>query len=504
MVSPMPAAIEATQAVFSRPDIELFVDHVAWLGGYLKDPSRLGVMSWLGRSLRPEVRAELSGLFRADHPIQIQAEKELLVLLRRPWQKHAPRYARLDMPERNVDWARTYIEELTAPPARFWSREVVPMLDGGLLGGLCSLGRTMLDLGSFGSIDLERRSVRAALEQAIAMVSRTIGRHHASYTSLHEQRLLRMDGETRRCALSLRSYLEFFRDRFGESGDRDGLQALTRRIGEADLRCDRRTLDSLLEISAAIAIARAAVSTVIAADLPDGIPWELVDVDERDEKNVPRIRLRAGPLSCVISKDAPNDDTLVPLLRQMGLSARGNQPDIVMTFTLTTETGRQESILVLADAKRNAEDDGRRYLASSVETAIVYAVSYGHRMGLRIHPNGTTRIDGDVLPAVTLFCRQGVKTIAGVGPREEDIVARLRSADPLPAVLALDLSHIRRSQEETDVSPILRAWLGRIARQAKHTLKQRLLAPRGPEAAPISFERDRHSRRVVSQQVERR
>jgi hypothetical protein len=473
-VTPVFTAPPATGGAESRPDLDLFVDQVSWLGRHLRDSSRIGVISWIGRALRPEVLDELRSFFRVDHLVHIQAERELLALLRRPWQKQAPQYSRLDMPERNVDWARTHVEELTSPPSRFWARDLVPMLDAGLLGGLCSLGTTMLDLGTLGPISDERRAVREALRDAIARIARSIGRRYGAYTYLHEQRLLRMDRETRNSALALRAYLSFWRDQFGGDGDVDRLRAFAREIDEADLRCQRRTLDSLLELSASIAIARAAIETQDAADLPDGTRWEIDAVDERDERNVPQIRLRAGALSCTISKNAPKGDALLPLLAGMGISARGNQPDIVLTFARKNADGQENKIVILADAKRNAEHDGKGYLAASVETAAVYAVSFGHLMGLRFHPDRRGQIDGDVLPAVSLFCRQGVRKVAGAGPREEEIIARLRAPERLPAVMALDLSHFFGGEGGSRWRPaIVGAWFGRIAREAAVALGQR-------------------------------
>jgi hypothetical protein len=433
-------------------------------------------MSWVGRALRPEVRDELRSFFRVNHRVHIQAECELLALLRRPWQKQAPQYSRLDMPERNVDWARTHVEELTSPPSRFWARDLVPMLDAGLLGGLCSLGTTVLDLGTLGPINDERRAIREALRDAIARIARSIGRRHGAYTRLHEQRLLRMDRDTRNSALAIAAYLAFWRDRFGTEGDVDRLRAFAQEIDEADLRCQRRTLDSLLEVSTSIAIARAAIETRDAADLPEGARWEIEEVDERDERNVPRMRLRAGALSCTISKDAPKGDSLLPLLAGMGILARGNQPDIVLTFAKKDADGQENRLVVLADAKRNAGHDGKGYLATSVETAVTYAVSFGHLMGLRFNADGRGRIDGDVLPAVSLFCRQGVNKVAGAGPREEDIIARLRAPERLPAVMAFDLGHFFGGEGGARWSPaILGAWFGRIAREASAALGQRAI-----------------------------
>lgn len=472
-------ALPLGKPVEMRQDLELFVDQVSWLGKHLRDPSRLGVMSWLGRVLRSEIRNHLRSFFRADHPTHVYAELELLTLLRRPWQKQAPQYSRLDMPERNVDWARTHVEELTSPPVRFWARDTVPMLDGGLLAGLCSLGRTMLDLGTFGTISDERRATRDALRDAIARVARAIGCRDGAYTHLHEQRLLRMGGETRKSALTIREYLAFWRENFGADDDVVRLRAFGQEIEEADLRCGQRTLDSLLEISSAISIVRAAIEARDEADLPNGIRWEIDDVDERDERNVPSMIIRAGTLSCHISKKSPHGDTLVPLLKGMGIPARGNQPDIVLKFSKQHEDGQSNEIVVLVDAKRNAEQDGRGYLATSVETAAVYLVSFGHLMGVRFHPDGQGRIDGDVLPAVSLFCRQGVKMIAGVGPRPADIVARLRSVERLPAIVALDVGHFFMGDGKAKWNPaIVSAWFGRIAREASAALDQKAAGSR--------------------------
>ncbi|AKT39616.1 hypothetical protein [Chondromyces crocatus] len=457
------------------PEIDLFIHHLSWLGTFLEGPSRLAVMSWVGRMLRAEVREQLHGLFQADHPLQVQAEMAILRLLNRAWQKRAPRYALLDVPERDVDWPRTYLEELTRPPARYWARETSPLLDADMLGALCSLASSLLELGALSlAVEGSRRSaLREELRVAIARVARDVGNRRVPFTLRHEQRLLRADDDARRAALAIRAGLAFWRGRFGGEGDALKLREIGEQIQEADLKHQRRTLYSLLELTSALGIARAALETREEIDLPEGVRWTLEDVDDRDQKNVPRLRLRSGALTCRISKEPPEGDMLVSLLAEMGLKSTGSQPDIVMTFSRTDPSGREKSLFVLADAKRNAASDGRAYLSASVDAAVGYAVSFGHRMGLRFHPGGEGRIDGDVLPAVTLFCQQGVKKIGGAGPDEPDILGRLRGHAALPAVLALDMDHFFSGVEPYRWrTGILGAWFGRIARQASVALQR--------------------------------
>jgi hypothetical protein len=94
-------------------------------------------------------------------------------------------------------------------------------------------------------------------------------------------------------------------------------------------------------------------------------------------------------------------------------------------------------------------------------------------MRLRFHPGGEPRIDGDVMPAVTLFCRQGVRKVAGVGGNEQAIIARLRAPEALPAVMALDIDHFFPGTTTYAWNPrILAAWFGRIARQSLAVLQR--------------------------------
>lgn len=477
LLSAMPALPSPDAGSMVKPEVDLFVEQVSWLGPQFQKSSRLALMSWIGRMLKPEARERLGKLFRADHLIQIQAEEAILRLLNRAWQKRAPRHAILDVPEREVDWPQTYLQELTRPPARYWAKEPTHLLDAEMLGALCSLATTILELGSLAPAEegSRPRALRDDLRAAIARVRRDAASRYVAYTPRHEQRLLRMDDDARRAALAIRAGLAFWRERFGGEGDTEKLRAVGNQIEEADLVHQRRTLDSLLELTSAIGLARAALETRDKADLPEGERWVLEDVDDRDQKNVPRIRLRAGALVCRISKDAPQGDTLVSILADMGINARGNQPDIVISFSRFDATGQERSLFVLADAKRNATSDGKSYLGASVDAALSYAVSFGHRMRLRFHPERASRIEGDVLPAVTLFCRQGVAKIGGASGADQVLIDRLRAPQPLPAVMALHIDHFFPSPDSasrrTFRPAILSAWFGRIARQASAALQ---------------------------------
>lgn len=479
MVTAGPVAIALTSpAVSTQADLDLFVEQLAWIGNHLRDPSRMGVMSWVGRALKVEARSAVQAFFKANHPVQICMEQALVTLLHRPWQKRAARYVCLDLPERNVDWARTYLEELTLPPSRFWAHEQAALLDADMLGALAGLGRTLLEVAELGEPQEVRWPHREVLRRAIERVDQAVGARRVPFTAVHEQRLSRLDDEARRAAKAIRAGLLFWRDAFGADGDALRLRQLGARLNESDLRFGRRTLDSLLELCTAISIARAAVETPDNVDLPEGTPWVIEDVDARDKRNVPYIRLRSGALSCSISKNAPPGDATVSMLAQMGLAPRGHQPDIVLTFSIVGPDGRELSLFVLVDAKRNAEGTGAEYLSTSAEAALIYAMSFGHLMGLRFYPDGGPDIGGDVLPAVTLFCRQGVRKVGGAGPDASTIIARLRDRAPLPVVLALEMAHFFGGQEEQRFSAmILSTWFGRIARQALMTLRARALLP---------------------------
>jgi hypothetical protein len=457
-------------AAAALPDVDLFAEQVGWIAPHLPQPNRLGILAWIGRRLHRNAQARFLSHFPIDHPVQRRAERHVIALLRRSWTQPALRYRRLDIPERHVDWPRTYLEATTDPPMHYWLREQTTIPDLGVISALAMLASSFIDLLGLGDATEDRRLRSESLQAAMAGLPHGAVRP-AAYSLQHEQRLLRTDGGAREAALAIRECLSFWESSFGGEDDRSALGALARTLQAGDI--DNR--DTLLELSATLSIARAAVEAA-PADCSLGEPWRIENLEDRDAKRSPIILLRAGRLRCRISKGVPQlderraEDALVAVLAEMGLHSTGNQPDIVLSFW--REDGKKEVLTVLGDAKRNEAGSGERYLRAAVETAAAYLMSYGHLMRLRIHPDRKPGFHGPILPAVTLFCRQGVRCVVGNDSRDEEkLVAALRDRSrALPAILAFDLVHFGCREGEVWRSPALSAWFGRLARQAWETL----------------------------------
>ncbi len=270
--------------------------------------------------------------------------------------------------------------------------------------------------------------------------------------------------------------LQFWNRLFGGSGTADAgaLWTLGRTVAESDAG----NIDTLLEVSTALSIARAGTQAD-REDWPTSVPWKLESVDDGDA-SYPAIRLRSGGLICEIAKGTPRvltsdgsrakvadllsawaDETLPS--NHSG-KARGRQPDIVVMFWLESQPGR--CAFVLADAKRNATRDGETYLRASLDVAATYLMSFGYRMGLTLPGLDGGAITTALKPAVTIFCRQST------GRNAQSATAVLRTDTHAPVVMAFDLEQHFSPAMRPWHSPVLAAWLGSLGRQAIRILER--------------------------------
>lgn len=99
-------------------ELQLFVEQAGWLAPRLEDPTRLGVMTWLGRRLEPEARRRFAEHFPLSHPAQKRGEAGLCSLLSRSLVVHPTRLMRSDDVTRQIDWTETYARSTTVmrPP----------------------------------------------------------------------------------------------------------------------------------------------------------------------------------------------------------------------------------------------------------------------------------------------------------------------------------------------------------------------------------------------------
>ncbi len=457
-------------AALVQPDLALFIEHAGWLAR-AQGLTRLGLIAWLRQRLTARAADRIREQLPLDHPVQRAAEAAVIGVLRRIIEHRASRSWLQDTPGRLVDWPRTYLNAKGVAPSEFWVREPVLLPDAVVLGALATIASTWMRLLD-DEVSPDRRRRYEALAAAIEGLPPLL-RRASAYTQGVERRLQRADPAA---AAKLRVSLDFWTSFFGDDDARI-LAQLASNLQRSDLESEN--VDTLLELTAALSIARAALSAP-AADLPPTGPWRFraADLLSGRDRSYSDFVLQSGNLVVRIAKGVPRPptgkpvaaDTLNDILKAMGYHARGNQPDIVITFWHQARPSR--FLTALGDAKRNASGSGEDYLRESVEVAATYAVSYGFLMGLTIHGSSGPGFHGSLVPAVTLFCRQGARKVVGVDGDDTDaIVRRFRDdAGELPPFVAFDLERHFSAGDGTWASPALSAWFGRLGRQAWQNL----------------------------------
>lgn len=313
---------------------------------------------------------------------------------------------------------------------------------------------------------------RATLRRAIAP-QLTRGLSPVPFGTRHSIRLRRLDERAAEDVGAIEDALGFWTRAFGISNaaDSDALAQVGRLLDDADAQ----NIDTMMEATVALSIARAAVEAP-RPDWPTVFPWTVLSVDD-PRAMYPVIRLRSGDLICEIAKGTPRGgliggerekipDLLSPwadeALPQTGKSrSSGRQPDLVISFWF--EGNPSNVVFALGDAKRNATGDGEGYLRAALEVAATYLMSFGHRMGLAVPGREGGSYRTDLMPGVTIFCRQGT------GRDPKDVIDQLRNGHP-PVVMAFDLEKHMEPTARPWSAPVLGAWLGALGRQAEKVL----------------------------------
>lgn len=471
-------------------DLDLFVTQAGWLGPQLHDPSRIGVLTWLGRRFDGKCRRSLLRHFPLMHPVQEQAEDALCSLLARAIVAQPVRLRRVATVARSVDWTTTYTmaSGRERPPLPYLARIRHSIPDRSCLSALATLASSWgKALALFADSDLSDTRSRSRCEVRIQRLARAVppqlsrGLSPVAFDHRHALRLRALDDTAAAQVECVTDALGFWTALFGGSSasDSDVLSALVRTLSDDDAE----NIDTLMEATVALSIARAAVQAE-ARDWPTHEPWSIESVDDHASK-YPVIRLKSGALICEIAKGTPRETTgdgsrrrITDLLSVWADEAlpvtgkarsRGRQPDVVVTFWLASQPGC--TMFVLGDAKRNADGDGELYLRDALEVAATYLMSFGYRMGLKLPSTAGGPIATALMPGVTLFCRQGA------GRDASSAVDMLRSDTRAPVVMAFDLEKHFASATQPWHAPVLAAWLGSLGRQA---VKALMISDSGP------------------------
>lgn len=433
------------------PDLRLFASHVGWLVEAL-DLQADELLELLAPRFHYDFDLLRSALI-VNAPEMQAAEVALCELLRR-----GVTHLRRDLcwtaePGREVDWCRTALEAPIRGPAEFATVAWRPRVDPVLMGALASLAirwRTVLS----------RLPNATRCEERVLALDRAAGSTSAPpqvWSEAVARRLRTIDPD---CARVIQLGINLWAQLRGAHLRRQ-LEATFRTQSLGEWRPDN--VDNLFEWTGSLVVARAAVG--------EGwklLPWDGLAVN----RGYPDLRLSNGQDVCRISKGRPRDgvgrdlakaghaagDRLSKLIQATGNEATGGQPDIVLTFWRLSDPSRV--VTFLADAKRNTEGDGKRYLADSIAKGLVYASAYRDY----VYTN----------PICTLFFYKAVRRVLGVdttGPRstwEPDLVEKIGTCAEFPEVLAFDLTHAGPNEDGTSTS--LRAWFRRLAADARRGL----------------------------------
>lgn len=448
-------------------DLQLFAANTQWLLPRLQTPTLEGLVSWLSVHLRDDAAARLRRILVLDHPERLRAEDHVCRLLDRKLTASCSASYRSAVPDRGVDWPRTYLASYGRAPSEVWCSRVVELPDRALLGALAGLAAgwsAALAASSAGRHQRRAERLEAASQRADALGARA-----SSYAQIHDAKIQRIDPEAAR-AIRRVNALPWLRL---AEGERSGLRDAVQRLGTTLLTNGERdsTLNSLLEVSVQLGIIRAAVEAP-QADWPTARPWRLIRPpggSRRGAKYVTAV-LRSGELVCEVSKGAPFQpgqaivDGLRPLRLAAGVSHSPRQPDIRLSFHHAARPHTR--VFVLADAKRNASGTGAEYIKESLDVAVLYLLAYARELGLALDERPCGLLSGPIWPPFTLFFRKAASRPAD--PRR--LIARLRRPliDERVPVLSLFMDdHFGLQAREPDhASPVLSAWLGAVARQA--------------------------------------
>ena len=463
-------------------DIALFLDHVFWFAPRLPEATYLGLYEWMGLHLSADSRRQLRALFPLDHEHQLSAEHTVAQLLSgQPLQQKSGVWRTEEVPERHVDWPRTYCEALGQVPTRFLSHATESKPDRSVMGALAGLALSWARLLRTYGRSGEHAQRAQKLERAAQATTRLTT--PVPYVRSHEQRLQRAGPAHATAAFHIRQALRFWQQPL----DRNSLACQTHlsllaRHLLVTHELEAENINDLLEVSTHLTIARAAETGA------HGWLCESLNKGHRQKKPELILRNSSTGLCCRISKGKPGppseprwpplcpaskvqaaargEDRLIERTEAMGLDSDGHQPDVVLTFWHAERPGRW--LHALADAKRNARDGGYSYLRKSIEKMTMYQVAYAGALGLSLSPT-LGDFDGPIAPSVTLFARQGVNKVVGINALEQDEIIKRFHAEPrLPSLTAMDFRHFGPCSPWS--SPVVSAWFERLARQAADSL----------------------------------
>jgi hypothetical protein len=386
-----------------------------------------------------------------DDDTQRKGEEALVELARRLPYKGRQIRRWSDAPGRAVDWSQTWLSREMGRCERFCNLERVLVPDKATrcaLAGLAYRWESVLDTVT-STEDRQKRLL--ALQDARRYLSSEV----AVWSQGVSRRLHHVDGAR---ATAIDAAI-----RLWEGNGRKGA-ALANFVGDwlrkdhqAHLRANNS--NTLLEWTAALWVARAASKL--------GWKWEAASVLMSGSGKYSDLHMKKGKWRFRVSKGQPRSpgdepisgadrvDLVTEARRTAGLNARGQEPDIVMTFWHSEHPDNH--VTYLGDAKRNETKDGQGYLTASVMRAGAYLYAFGEWLHCR--------------PRFTLFMWQGITTGREkaseevVQPELASLIQKCRKESECPDILCIHSGMIGESGEN------LKDWFDHLCCQAQKRLE---------------------------------
>jgi hypothetical protein len=171
------------------------------------------------------------------------------------------------------------------------------------------------------------------------------------------------------------------------------------RTAQDDGETDKTNADAMLEMIATLALANAFCRSGWAA-VRHGLAagWMLKD----------GLTLKKDGVTLHIRKGFPGNiketDRTRVLLKSVGHTASGKQPDIVLCFEC--DRSNLEPIYLIGDAKRNDDSDGKPYRRAAFFAILGDFIAYGHKLWLTISKKEKDSFESSIKPRGLLFFKQ--------------------------------------------------------------------------------------------------
>jgi hypothetical protein len=376
----------------SEEEIITCKEALGWAVPTLLGGRKQNVLTFVAQYFGDTAREKLKQGMRVNDPIRIEAEELLCRALHTDPQIVHPQWQRETRLKRRTHWGKTLVRHLSGDPGRYENRNLTLHPDTALLSGLTGLAVLWCDQLRI----LNKQERFTARIEALGQASRVSGQF-PDLNKFDRPAIDRIrhcpDGKNLAYALtrlneSIRApwrdtdtdhFLELLDEELGGTGQREQGAAVAAPFF-ADTTCIN--VNTVLEVLATLAIAK----------VLNDEGWEVQASDRWTPRDA--LSLTKEGYTATIRKGFTNgvEDRTVPYLKAVGYSARGKQPDIVLSFTSTNSS---EISYFLGDAKRNiANDENYAYCRGAFFAILTDMIAYSHVLKINLATDAGFLPDG--------------------------------------------------------------------------------------------------------------